>query len=401
MNLHSGLPYWLVKSGLPYTYYPLAKPAKADVVIMGGGISGALAAYYLIEAGVDCIVADARTIGLGSTCVSTSLLQYEIDVPLSKLKNMRGLYDAARAYSLCKRAIEELATIAKKIKYADYELKNSLYYAAYKKDAALIKEEYALRKAQGFLVDYLSEEDIYKQFLLHAPCAILSHHGAQMNAYLYTHHLLQYGIQKGLRVYDRTCISNIQHGRKKVQLQTAEGLKIVAKKLIFATGYEVVKYIDKKIVDLQSTYAVISENMQPGNDFFKYYTLIWNTADPYLYMRSTPDNRIICGGRDEEFSSPVKRDRLLKHKAKLLGADFKKLLPHIPFKMEFSWTGTFGSTKDGLPFIGEYKKLPNSYFALGFGGNGITFSQVAAEIIRDLMTGKKKDDAKIFAFERR
>jgi len=53
-----------------------------------------------------------------------------------------------------------------------------------------------------------------------------------------------------------------------------------------------------------------------------------------------------------------------------------------------------------LPYIGSYKKLTNSFFALGFGGNGITFSQVAGEIIADLVKGKKNKDAGLFSFER-
>ncbi len=72
----------------------------------------------------------------------------------------------------------------------------------------------------------------------------------------------------------------------------------------------------------------------------------------------------------------------------------------ISFIPEFSWTGTFGATKDGLPYIGSYKKLKNSYFALGFGGNGITFSLVAAEIILGELLGKKNPNASLFSFTR-
>jgi len=76
------------------------------------------------------------------------------------------------------------------------------------------------------------------------------------------------------------------------------------------------------------------------------------------------------------------------------------IFPSIPFKTEFSWAGIFGSTKDGLPYIGAYRNLMNSFFALGFGGNGITFSQVAGEIIASLIRGKKNKNANIFSFER-
>ena len=128
--------------------------------------------------------------------------------------------------------------------------------------------------------------------------------------------------------------------------------------------------------------------------------MLWNTAKPYLYLRGTNDNRIIIGGRDEEFFSHIKRDKLIPSKAKQLEKEFKKIFPSSPFKTEFSWAGTFGSTKDGLPYIGNYKRLPNSFFALGFGGNGVTFSQVAGEMIAALVKGKKNKDVDIFSFER-
>jgi len=52
--------------------------------------------------------------------------------------------------------------------------------------------------------------------------------------------------------------------------------------------------------------------------------------------------------------------------------------------LEFSWAGIFGSTKNGLPFIGTFKNYRIVYL-LGFGGNGITFSAVAAEILTDIV----------------
>ena len=207
-------------------------------------------------------------------------------------------------------------------------------------------------------------------------------------------------MKKGLKVFDRTFIEKINHQKNNVTLTTATGMILKTKKLIYATGYEAVKYIDKKIVALHATFACISEQANEQTVFWKDDALIWNTADPYLYMRTTPDKRIIVGGRDEEFYNPEKRKNLLQQKAKQLSKDFNKVFPGINFTQEFSWAGTFGATKDGLPFIGNYKKLPNSLFALGFGGNGITFSLIAAEILTDMITGKKNKNAAIFSFDR-
>ena len=400
MNLSSGYPFWLVRHGLPFDYPTLREDIKTDVVVMGGGISGALISYYLTAAGVDHIVVDGRTIGLGSTCASTSLLQYEIDVPLCKLQYKVGLYNAVRAYRLCDESIDTLNTIASKIKFDEFEKLESLYYAASKRDEKFIAEEFNIRKKHGFSVKLLEGEDIFKTFKLNAPNAILSAQGAQTNAYSFAHALHQNSIKKGAKVYDRTCVSKIENRKEDVKLTTEKGNTIVTKKLVFATGYESVKYIDKKIVDLQSTYAMCSEQGNAIAAPFAHKVLLWNTDEPYLYLRTTPDNRILMGGRDEKFFNPKKRDELLANKKELLLKDFNKLYPEVEFKPEFSWCGTFGATKDGLPFIGEYKKLPNSYFGLGFGGNGITFSLIAAEILKDLITGKKNNDSEIFSFSR-
>src|SRR6476620_7687324 len=111
MNLKAGLPYWLIKDGLPFNYPRLEKNIETDVLIMGGGISGAITAYYLMRAGINCVVVDSRSIGLGSTCASTSLLQYEIDVSLTDLKNKIGLAAAVDAYRLCGDSIGKLQEI--------------------------------------------------------------------------------------------------------------------------------------------------------------------------------------------------------------------------------------------------------------------------------------------------
>ena len=100
------------------------------------------------------------------------------------------------------------------------------------------------------------------------------------------------------------------------------------------------------------------------------------------------------------FLTPVKRDKLLHSKKISLEKAFSMLFPGINFKTDFAWAGTFASTKDGLPYIGTIPQKPRTYFALGFGGNGILFSVIAAEIIRDAITGKKNKHQQIFSFDR-
>jgi glycine/D-amino acid oxidase-like deaminating enzyme len=244
------------------------------------------------------------------------------------------------------------------------------------------------------------KNDIASEFGFDAPSAILSNCAAQTDAYSLTHALHQYGIKGGLSVYERTCIAYIKHEKNAVELKTDDGYNIHARKLIYATGYEAVNYIDKKIVSLHTTYATASESFTEKSSLWKDDVLIWNTADPYLYMRTTKDKRIITGGRDEHFITAAKRDGLISKKTNQLKKDFQSLFPAIDYKPEFSWAGVFGKTKDGLPYIGSYNKTPNGFFALGFGGNGITFSVIAAKIIADIITNGESENESLFSFDR-
>ena len=180
----------------------------------------------------------------------------------------------------------------------------------------------------------------------------------------------------GLEVYDHTAITILRRIASGVELVTEEGKKIKARKLVIACGYESARYIPQKVQTLQSTYAIISEP-STTNHYWYHNALIWETARPYLYLRTTDDNRILVGGKDDDFSDPRLRDKALPAKAKALEQAFKKLFPAIHFRTDFKWAGTFASTKDGLPYIGCLPGKPHTYFALGLGGNRNYFSIMA------------------------
>jgi glycine/D-amino acid oxidase-like deaminating enzyme len=400
MDLQSGYPYSLIRNGLPFNYPWLEVDIRTDVAVIGGGISGALTAYALTKAGISTVVVDARTIGLGSTAASTSLLQYEIDTPLHELQQMVGIASANRSYELCAASIGELEQVCKSLRFPHFEKKHSLYLASYRKDVAALRKEYEARKALGLKLEWWEEAAVTDKMGFAAPAAIYSHTAAQTDAYLLTHALHQHNIKHGAAVYDRTLVADMEFRPRSVVLKTAQGRQITARYLVIATGYEVLQYIKLPLVKLSTTYAVASEPNHAEEQWYQ-DCLIWETKSPYLYMRVTSDHRVLIGGRDEPFYNPTRRDRLIHRKAALLEKDLRKKFPDLRFNPEFKWTGTFGSTDDGLPFIGPFAPMPHTYFALGFGGNGITFSQIAANIIADLIQGKKNADAAIFSFKRK
>ncbi|HEY3401813.1 MAG TPA: FAD-dependent oxidoreductase [Ohtaekwangia sp.] len=402
MNLRSHYPYFLLRSGVIHSFPSLQKNIKTDIAIIGAGISGSIMAHFLGEAGFDLVVLDRRHAGMGSTAASTSLLQYEIDTPLYKLIQQVGERNAVRSYALCIESIEILHQLARKVNLSsEFQYRPSFQFASARDHVSNLKLEFNLRRRHNLsTLEWLTGSDIRRKFGFSAPAGILSEDGAQVDGYRLCHALLGNAVKKyGSHIFDNTEITQVRHRKNGVELVTDGGKKIRAKVLIICAGYESQRYISKRIEIRNSTYAIASEP-QPNGEFWYRNSLIWETSNPYRYLRLTSDNRIIIGGKDDKFYDPQKRDSQLPGKAKALLKAFHELFPKLSFTTDFEWAGTFCGTRDGLPYIGSIPQRPHTFFALGFGGNGMTFSAIAAKIIRDRLKGKQSRDFEIFSFDR-
>ncbi len=398
MDLRSGCPFWL-RQGDDFPPYPkLDRDKSCDVAILGGGITGALVAYQLAQAGIPAILLDRRDPGRGSTMASTGLLQYELDTPLHELINLVGKKNAFRAYQLCVATFDKFEKLVTDIgDRCGFERCPSLYLAGDAKDAKELKKEFQCRREAGIALEFLSESEIKDRFGFQRPAALLSRDGGQVDPYRLNQRLLQRANQKGLEIFSHTDVTQYLPTSDRVTLVTQHGPSITCRRVVFATGYETPQFLDQKIVTLKSTYAVASLPIQQAIDIEK--TLIWETSRPYFYARWGPGHCAMIGGEDETFIDPQKRDQLIPAKSAALCEKFREMF-HVQIQPDCSWAGVFGETKDGLPYIGPHEKFPLGLFALGYGGNGITFSLIAAEIIRDILLNRPNPDLGIFRFDR-
>ena len=172
--------------------------------------------------------------------------------------------------------------------------------------------------------------------------------------------------------------------------------RIACRTVVFATGYEFPDFVPISCHRLISTYAMATRP-QPRRLWFE-QCLIWEASDPYLYGRTTPDGRAIFGGEDEDFVDEGARDALLAEKVKAIGRKAKHLFPDLDTAPDFAWTGTFGSSDSGLPTVAPISRHARCWAVLGYGGNGITYSRIAAEIIRTALAGRTDPDADLYAF---
>ena len=401
MDLKSGYPYWAVKNGLMHAFPPLQEDLRCDVAIIGGGITGALIADELANHGHDIALIEQRDVGWGSSSASTALLQYEIDTHMVDLAKRYGEADAALAYVQCAESIGMLQDKARSVRDVDFAWMDSLYYASKRRDAKALREEFALRARHGFQVELLESDEVESRYGIDAPVAILSHQAARIDPYRMAYRLLARLQKRGSAIFDRTSIERIQATTRGISLQTSQGHVIRADHLVLAAGYANQQWLKKKVARNRSSYAFITDPIETETLGELKDTMVWESARPYLYMRSTGDGRLLVGGEDDNVDIPARRDARVDKKARTLQKKVSKLFPDVPVAPAFAWAGTFAETEDGLPFFGPHAQHgPRVHFAMAYGGNGITYSMLGAGLLRALIEKRKHPLASLFGFDR-
>jgi glycine/D-amino acid oxidase-like deaminating enzyme len=399
MSLRSGTSFWQILGPPPIDAEPLTSDVACEVAILGGGITGALVAYRLAKEGVDTVLLDKRDLGTGSTAASTGLLQYEVDTPLVDLIEMVGQERAVHAYRRGLAAIDEIEELVGDLgDPCGFARRDSLYFASHFWHCRRLRREFECRRRHGFAVELLDAAALRGISTIAARAAIQSTGDGQINPYRLTQKLLARASEHGLRCWSKTEVLSIDETYGGVRLMTAQAT-VSARRIVYATGYDSRRYWPDDPGSLHCTYAVVSEPLAsfPG---WPSGMLIWETARPYFYARQTEDGRAMIGGADSAFAADHKRDGLVQRRVARVARRFQRLFPDIPFEPAYGWAGTFGESPDGMPYIGQPPGRSSAYFAIGYGGNGITFSTIASRLITDLYLGRANADAGVFGFDR-
>jgi glycine/D-amino acid oxidase-like deaminating enzyme len=377
----------------------LHQDLETDVLIVGAGITGAFIAESLSAAGQQVVVADRRRHPLlGSTPASTALIEYELDTLLTTLTRRIGLKNAVRVWCRSRLAVDAIAARTRELGIAcDLEEHDNLYLAGAKSGARALQREAAARRRAGFQTEYLDGHALRNRFGIKRTAALLSHGQLAADPRRLAAGFFSAAIRKGATLYARCHITEVKVEKRWVIAATGGGHRIRCRHLVYATGYELPDAVRSRRHRVISTFALATrpqpERLWPGR------TLLWEASEPYLYVRTTRDGRVICGGEDEECPDEDTRDRLLPGKIKTIRRKLKQLFSALDTRPDYIWAGSFGESATGLPFIGRVPGTANCWAVLGFGGNGITYARIAADIIRAGITDHDDPDAALYALK--
>lgn len=369
-----------------------------DVLIVGAGISGALMANALIGHNLRILVVDRRKPISGSSMASTAMIQHEIDVPLNQLNRLRGTVEAARIWQRSAKAVEHLASLVDALQIAcQFERKKTLYLSGSSYGARALQVEVEAREAANLAATLLPRAELRDRFDIDRTAAIETQISAAANPAQLTAGFLRHVQANKIPIVENVDITDIREVESRNAVATSDGRIIIATHVVFCTGYEFLEAVANKNHAIVSTWALATKPRHPRPEWLDDY-LVWEGADPYLYFRSTKDGRIIVGGEDEKSEDAFQDPAKLKAKSDVLREKLSDVIGIKIGEPDYRWAAAFGVTAQGLPMIGRVPGMRNAFATMGYGGNGITFSQIAAEIISSNILGHADPDGSLFPF---
>lgn len=402
-ELYSGSLYWPGTLSHTRDYPPLRQNKKSQVVIIGGGMAGTICSSVFIRSGLSVIMLERGQVAGGSSSANTGMLQAFNDIMLCDLIERIGERDAHNFYKACSHAVDLLAAEAAELSVdVAFKRRSSLYFASSEQDLPKLKREYETLRSCGIDAKFWTSDDIAKHFPFRKSGAIVSPDDAEVNPYQFVNALAEAAADAGVEVHEQTdVVEHITLPGGLHRLRTADGFELEAEHVVYAVGYEPEELRGKLIkANLNRSFVMVTGIQQDLQSWHERF-LIWETARPYLYLRTTVDGRVVIGGLDEEPGEPLHGEQARYNKGEMLHKQLQALFPELRAPIEYVWSATFGESCDQLPFIGADPAWKNVYYCLGYGGNGSVFSMLAAHILRDLICGYENPLTDIVKLDRK
>jgi glycine/D-amino acid oxidase-like deaminating enzyme len=405
-RLRVNVPLWLERRRRPRRarFPSLSRDHQVDIAVVGGGITGAAVAWRFADAGLSVAVVDGATIGRGSTAASTALLMQEPDEDFVRLARRYGGRRAKRIWQLSQQATRDFVRVLKRLDIrCDLQRRDSVYYALTEADARKLRREHRRRRGAGLGGRWLDGRAARHVLGLQATAAIRTSGNAQVDPYKACVGLMHAAADEGALIFERSPIDAIRRSQTGVVLETARG-RIHADRVVIATGYATpyFKPLEARFRML-ITYVVATRPMTPAERrrIGLGAVMQWDTGRPYHYARWTLDHRLMLGGGDRRRVPERQRRQALRETSRRVHEHFLGLYPALAdVPLRYAWEGLFATTPDGLPYIGPHRRYPHHLFALGYGGNGMTFGFLAARLLLDWYRGDRSNDHRLFAFTR-
>lgn len=388
MTINQG-PHW--KKEVEKKEYPvLTETIESDVAIIGGGITGVLCAYVLAKQGKKIVLIEKKELGKVATGHTTAFITQIIDTNLQDLIRVFGKDTARAIIDSHGKAISLIEAIIETEKIdCEFTRCSNYIYARTVEETKKLLAEYTAGKELGLLMRYAEENNL----------------GFDTKAYIEVKRQAKFHPMKFLRALAEICEREgvrIFEGTEAMDISTSPTLSVnteqgsVNASWIIAATYEPFKQplglFFKK--GLYSSYVL---KLDVPKQTFKEGTYE-DLMNPYHYFRIDKKgnhDQMIIGGEDHRRDIPIDKEKNYSALEEYVRTTF----PGLRYTITDRWEGPILEPSDGLAFIGRHKH-PNILYAMGFSGNGMTYSAIAALILSNIILQKENPWFPIYRADR-
>jgi len=391
-------------TGRKQRYPALTGRHETSVAIVGGGMTGALVAHAFASAGIATVLLEADLVARGSTAASSALLLQEPDLELGQLRDRYGVRTSRRIWRVSHESVRQLIALLKRLGIrCDLVKRAAVYYATDAEATERLRREFRVRSEAGFQGDWLGAGELRRMTGIAGRGAIHTTGGAQFDPFRACLGVLRSAAVEGTQVFERSAVRRIHGERDRVRLWTTRGT-VDARRVVIATGYATPQF--RPLAGrfrMYRTHVLATRPIRSAQrrELGLRDVMVWDTERPYHYARWTPEHRLLLGGGDRRIGPGQRRRHEFERATRELRDYFETHLPALAaIETEFAWEGLFAMTPDSLPYVGPHRRYPGQWFALGYGGNGMTFGFLAARLLLERWQGVHSPDHALFAFDR-
>ncbi|VVD73153.1 NAD(P)/FAD-dependent oxidoreductase [Pandoraea terrigena] len=389
--------YWVATAGdAPEDDGPLPGDADVDVVVVGAGFTGLATALFLArEHGIRAMVLEANRTCWGCTSRNGGQGQNASGrLYRSQWIARWGKETALRLDAEIREGFNTFKSLVAEVPECEPQPGGHLYIAHRDRKMEFLRSEAkVMRDVFGYDTRILSRDDVREQYVddqencgaMHEPDGIGVHPLKLAFGYLRMARALGARVHPSTPVLDVQTINGVHHVR------TPRGV-VRAKAVAFATGgytrNDVTKALRAKIMPILSnslvTRVLTPEELAATN--FRTHEVITDTRTLRYYYRLLPDNRVQIGSRSSITGADAQNP---KHMAVLVEGLHRKFPALRGIHVDYSWWGWVDVSHDMMPRVTQPDPRQSLFYAVGYGGNGVSFSAHAGRRLAQRIAGQR------------
>lgn len=376
----------------------------ADAVVIGGGLTGATAAYVLASGNLDVVLLEADRIAGGATAGSLGVILPEPDASFRSVEALAGRRVARTAWVDAQRSAREFAAALKKLPTkSDLESTAFVINARTSDGSQALRKEQAARRAASVGAPWSTPASARTESGTDSFGALRLSDAYVFDPVRATLGLVGAAEQNGARIFERSTVRRTRFTRKYADVLLAGG-RIRTTLIVVATGEPGTLFGQlRRHVRRETGYAVVTEPWSAAmrREAGRRDSVITETGDNRSWVRWLTDDRVLYAGARSRTPPARQRDKSVIQRTAQLMYELSLRYPAISgLPAHWGWDLPIVSTPDGLPWIGSHRNYPFHFFAMAFGWHGEGLAWLAARAALRYARGERRREDEALGFVR-